>query len=274
MPLIYTPLLCPENIGITLLQLLQVGGGANELWGTNAGYSKFADKSKGFKLPSRVAMVQLYSPALLVSLRYLWRSQDATALAMNGREGVTAALLSFHFGKRVLESLFLHRYSGTMDGDVLIPISIFYALTAAIIAQQQTSIGAYEDSTGSRIMLGFGLVCSAVGQLGNFYHHWLLAKLRRPAKAKENGQGDTDGQTKAYVVPQGGLFKYVTMPHYFFELVAWFGLACATQHFNAFVTFGHMSAYLAGRSVATTRWYRKKMPDYPPERKHLVPLIF
>ena len=58
-----------------------------------------------------------------------------------------------------------------------------------------------------------------VGQLGNLWHHWLLARMR-----SAGGTG--------YAIPRGGLFDLVTMPHYFFELLAWFGIAAVGAALN------------------------------------------
>ena len=46
------------------------------------------------------------------------------------------------------------------------------------------------------------------GQVGNAYHHWLLANLRKPSS---KGQGQED---KAYKAPKGGLFSHIVCPHY------------------------------------------------------------
>jgi len=263
MPLLHLPALqYKANIAITSLQVLGFGGGAQEAGGINAGYSKFADVGAAFKVHSRLGMVLLYSPALVVSLAYLKDSPTSG----NGRERLTAFLLSIHFGKRVLESMLLHRYSGTMNGDFLLPISTSYALTAALVAHQQRQVASYAGNSASQWMLLAGIGLNAMGQLGNFYHHWLLAAMRP-------NNGGTEGSSK-YVIPSGGMFKYVNTPHYFFELVAWLGIAFVTQHLNSFFVVGDMLSYLSGRSIATTRWYNAKFENYPAERKNLIPFIF
>eukprot|EP00931_Biecheleriopsis_adriatica_P026443 TRINITY_DN16098_c0_g1_i1.p1 TRINITY_DN16098_c0_g1~~TRINITY_DN16098_c0_g1_i1.p1 ORF type:complete len:271 (-),score=43.80 TRINITY_DN16098_c0_g1_i1:209-994(-) len=261
MSLIQFPPWTTANIAVIGLQVLGLGGCANELQGQNAGYSKFADPKKAFKFPSRTGMVLLYAPALLVSLGYLQNALSLTS--SNGREALTAGLLTLHFGKRVWECLFLHVYSGTMDGDFLLPISAFYALTAAMLAHQQLQITEYSHPASTPLCV-LGISMAIVGQLGNFYHHYLLAVLRK-GKA---------GAGEGYTIPMGGLFRYVTMPHYFCELVAWLGLACVTQQLNAFLAVTGMVSYLSGRSVATTRWYKSKFATYPLERRHLFPFLF
>eukprot|EP00928_Gymnodinium_smaydae_P048097 TRINITY_DN32136_c0_g1_i1.p1 TRINITY_DN32136_c0_g1~~TRINITY_DN32136_c0_g1_i1.p1 ORF type:complete len:260 (+),score=23.07 TRINITY_DN32136_c0_g1_i1:53-832(+) len=259
MSLVHFPAWSNANIGITVLQAFGFGGCFSELQGNNAGYSKFADPKKSFKVSSRLGMLLLYSPAFAVSLKYLQSSPLAIG---NGREKITASLLALHFGKRVFEVMCVHQYSGTMDGDFLVPISASYALTAALIAHQQRQIEAYTHPL-AKVSLGVGVGLALLGQLGNLYHHILLSKLRAGKSASER-----------YVIPVGGLFRYVTMPHYFCELVSWLGLACVTQQLNAFLTVADMLSYLGGRSVATTRWYKSKFADYPSERKHLIPFLF
>merc|ERR1711907_543457 len=81
-------------------------------------------------------------------------------------------------GKRILECLFLHRYSGTMDGDFVIPISITYGISAAIGSLTQQQIAHYDGGVADKVCLISGLCLNGVGQLGNLYHHWLLASLR------------------------------------------------------------------------------------------------
>jgi very-long-chain enoyl-CoA reductase len=257
MVLLHLPSWSNANIAITSLQILGLGGFKGELDGQNAGYSKFADPKKSFKVSSRTGMLALYSPAFVASLYYLRNAPKANG---NGREWITAALLATHFGKRVMECLFLHRYSGTMDGDFLVPISTSYALTAALLAHQQLQVQEYSDPI-AKPLYGIGLGLAVIGQAGNFYHHFLLSRLRKDS-------------TAGYTIPSGGLFSYVTMPHYFCELIAWLGLACVTQQLNAFLTVADMMSYLAGRSAATTRWYKSKFPNYPPERKNLIPFLF
>lgn len=65
------------------------------------------------------------------------------------------------------------------------------------------------------------LYASAVGEAGNFCHHRILASLRA-----------NDGDTK-YVPPSGGLFDLVAAPHYFFELVAWWGIGMVAVRFHS-----------------------------------------
>ena len=114
--------------------------------------------------------------------------------------------------------------------------------------------------------LSVGVSLFVIGELGNFYHHLLLKNLRPGSSSSGSG--------REYGTPTGGLFDLVTMPHYFFELVAWFGIAVTSSSLNSLLVVLSMTSYLAGRSVATRSWYIDNVKGYPSGRRALVPFIF
>lgn len=123
-------------------------------------------------------------------------------------------------------------------------------------------------------MVLFGLITFGVGQLGNLYHHYLLSQLRKSDVKVSNSQGSQSiAQTAQYSVPRGGLFGFVTMPHYFFEIVAWLGLAICCQHIHALLVTCSMFTYLLNRAQTTRVWYLANVPGFPAERKSLVPFL-
>lgn len=260
----FFPSLTPLNAVITSGQLLLLGAGFQELVAPTP-YSKFTQRRPQIEVPQRVAMLAAYVPAALVSVVILLMALKHQLVPV--RE-VAACCLSIHFLKRVVEVLFLHRYSGKGDLGVLGGVGLYYALLCALIVKV-----AGEGSTASEGLLGprqlLGLSLFVVGEFGNFYHHVLLAQLRAP-----EGKGAGSSEGPKYMLPTGGLFEYVTMPHYFFELIAWYGLAVTVWRLNAFLVAADMTSYLAGRSVATTRWYKEKFGPLWPTKRHLVPGIF
>jgi steroid 5-alpha reductase family enzyme len=113
-----------------------------------------------------------------------------------------------------------------------------------------------------------GLLLFLAGQGINCYHHWLLAQLRTK-------KPDSDAKKQQrYVTPVGGLFAWVSAPHFLGELVAWYGLATLSQHAELWFLSGFMTSYLTGRAYATTQYYKEKIEDYPKERGHIWPFIF
>lgn len=76
-----------------------------------------------------------------------------------------------------------------------------------------------------------------------------------------------------YVLPQGWLFNYVSSPHYLGEIIEWGGWALMTWSLPGLAFFVFTFANLFPRAIASHRWYRKKFPDYPSDRKAIIPFI-
>lgn len=266
LPVIHVPTQ-PLGVAIACAQCLNLGAFSNEV-GSPMPYSRFAAaalaKTKGeATVPSRVGMGIIYAPALAVAAAAYATCPAAAAsdvvAGANGREGLVAAMLVAHFGKRCAEVAFLHAYSGSVALATAGAIGGYYALVTALVVASQWSVPSYAAPPQ------IGLTLFVIGSAGNLYHHWLLARSRR-------GGGDA---AEKYVVPTGGLFDRCTMPHYLFEILAWAGIAATSAHLHAWLAAAGMASYLAGRSVATTRWYKAKFGGlWPADRTHLVPFLF
>ena len=211
-------------------------------------YSKFGTE-KG--VPSRAGMVFLYGlpvlVALVLALPYL---PNATTI-----QWIVLGVVLLHFGKRTLESMFLHKYSGKIQTLTFAIIVFAYTLMAGMISA--LNVVAVEKLDG---LFYLGIGCVLVGELGNLYHHKLLANLRE----KKSG----------YHIPKGGWFEHATCPHYFFELLAWLGIFLVSRHLFTLLIFVAMLGYLTARSIKTRQWYQERFPEYPAERKYMIPYLF
>ena len=81
------------------------------------------------------------------------------------------------------------------------------------------------------------------------------------------------GET-GYKIPRGRLFRWVSSPNYLGEIVQWGGWALATWSLAGLAFFLWTIANLVPRARSNHRWYRENFPDYPPERRALVPFVF
>lgn len=223
-------------------------------------YSKFSGwEKKSQTVTGRQAMLLIYLPSLLLAGYLIAKSGS---FLDSNRESLVRLLVGVHFFKRTLETLFVHNYSGQNPLFYSCFIGAYYMMSSFML----TSLRVPHPN---KLMSLIGVALFVVGQVGNGYHHYLLARLRK--QGPSNGARDRKSQ---YAVPTGGLFELVAMPHYFFELLSWFGIALNTQHLNGFLLFTSMVSYLSGRSVATNEWNRANIQGYPKSRKNLVPFIF
>jgi protein-S-isoprenylcysteine O-methyltransferase Ste14 len=221
-------------------------------------YSKFAPtsaSSKGKKLEgmvsSKIGMLIIYVPATIAAFvfQFLYLSTPSAA----------GWLVLLHFLKRDLEVLLLHKYSGETVLNVAQIIGTSYFITATMLCiASNTEISILDSKLGMSL---FG-----IGSLGNLYHHYLLTLLR----------GDGKTNTKKYQAPKHGLFEYVASPHYFFELLAWLGIAIVSQQLTAYLNLVSMTLYLCARSYKSNEWNRKKFDEkeWPSSRKNLIPFLY
>jgi very-long-chain enoyl-CoA reductase len=201
-------------------------------------------------LPSRVGMTLIYGLPLVA----LWAGGSPYLSSPNAYQLVVLACLCVHFVKRLLESWFLHKYSGPMHPITAVGIACFYSLTTFFPAWfNRQPVGDIDPL----VYAGLGLFF--IGESLNFFHHKILADLRQTSMA--------------YVVPRGGLFDSVACPHYLFEIVSWFGLTLIFRHDSMLLFFLLMVAYLIIRSLFTLKWYREQFPDFPPGRKAIFPYL-
>lgn len=106
-----------------------------------------------------------------------------------------------------------------------------------------------------------GVLLFVVGFVINYQSDAILRNLRRP------------GET-GYRIPYGGLYRWISCPNYFGELLEWAGWALATWSLPGLAFFLWTAANLVPRAISNHRWYREKFVDYPAERKAILPWIW
>ncbi|KAL8241526.1 hypothetical protein R6Q59_014880 [Mikania micrantha] len=258
----------PSSLFVTAMSILSVvsltNGGYAESKGKHIKYSKFFNLTTSklqndqqiVKMASRNGMFLLYAPAFFVGLVsfvvFYDRDQDLRFL-------MVISALTIHFLKRVIEVLLVHKYSGYIAFEAVIPISLSYAIsTATMIYAQYLSQASLEPLIDLKHI---GVALFLVGITGNFYHHLILSTLRK-------------NDDKQYKIPKGGLFDLVTCPHYLFEIIGFIGVSCISQTMYSVCFLMGTISYLTGRSFATREWYVSKFGEkFNKDVKALVPYV-
>ncbi len=106
-----------------------------------------------------------------------------------------------------------------------------------------------------------GVALFLVGYLTNRWADLSLRQLRQPGEM-------------GYRIPYGGLFRWISCPNYLAEMVEWFGWALATWSLAGLAFAVWTTANLAPRARSHHAWYHATFPDYPPERKALIPGVW
>lgn len=165
----------------------------------------------------------------------------------------------WHYGYRGLVYPFRIR-----AGSKPMPVSIaamgglFNLYNGYMNARQVSGFGLYgpEWLTDPRFVAG--VVLFALGWAINQHSDAVLLSLRKP------------GET-GYRIPTGGLYRWVTCPNYLGELLEWCGWALATWSLAGLGFALYTAANLIPRALDHHRWYKDRFPEYPPERRAVIP---
>ncbi|KAM5549013.1 hypothetical protein ABKV19_000434 [Rosa sericea] len=271
----------PASVFITAISVISFAGLANagfsEVRGKHLQYSKFrknnsnqsdSQTSKQINVSGRRGMQIAYAPAFLAgltSLVFFPHNDDIRYLLLS-------SALTIHFLKRLLEVQFVHKYSGGMALDSAIPISLSYFMfTVTAIYTQHLTIT--QGLPEAQIDLKYpGILLFLLGISGNFYHHYLLSRMRSSSSSSPSNSKSNDD--KDYKIPRGGLFELVVCPHYLFEIIGFVGFFFISQTLYAFAFVAGTAFYLTGRSYATRRWYLSKFKHFPQNVKALIPYLY
>jgi len=118
-----------------------------------------------------------------------------------------------------------------------------------------------EDYTkDARFILG--IICFVLGYIINKWADIHLRNLRQP------------GQTSGYVIPTGFLFDYIVCPNYFGETLEWVGFLLLSWTWGSLVWLLFCLSTFIPRAIYNKKWYLEKFPEYPKDRKLMIPFIF
>lgn len=171
---------------------------------------------------------------------------------------------SIHYLKRVLETLFVHRFShGTMPIRNLFKNCGYYWGFCLYVAYH---VNHPLFTPPPIIFQAIGLGLFALCESGNLATHVLLRNLR-PAGSTVRKIPKPDS------CPLNILFNYVSCPNYTYEVGSWIGFTLLTSCLPAalftFAGFYQMAVWALGKH----KNYKKEFPDYPKQRKAIIPFI-
>lgn len=222
-----------------------------------APYGRHQRAGWGPTLPNRVAWVVMESPAVLFFGALFFAGEhraEAVPLVLLG-------LWMMHYVQRTFIFPFRIRSDGkSMALSIVATGFAFNLLNAYVNARWISELGEYTSRwfTDPRFILGVALM--AVGWLINIHSDTILMRLRGP------------GET-GYKVPHGGLYRWVSCPNYFGEMLEWLGWALATWSTAGLAFAVYTIANLLPRARSHHQWYREQFSDYPSSRRAVIPFL-
>ena len=121
--------------------------------------------------------------------------------------------------------------------------------------------GGYDINWLSDPRFILGTTLFIIGFIINRQADRVLRDLRQPGES-------------GYKISNNRLYRWVSSPNYLGEIIIWTGWALATWSLTGLAFAFWTAANLVPRAKAHHAWYHQTFPDYPPERKALVPGIW
>ena len=221
----------------------------------SAPYGRHLRAGWGPTVRARVAWTVMESPSVWwFAAVFLWGGHRFEPIPL-----LLAGLWLLHYVNRAFV------YPRRMREGNRTPVSVagmafcFNLINAYLNARWISGLGSYPASGWMRWSLWAGAALFLVGRQTNLWADRTLFALR-----SEGG---------GYRIPHGGLYERISCPNYFGELVEWSGWALATFSLAGLSFALFTAANLVPRALTHHRWYRKEFPDYPPERKAVIPFL-
>lgn len=203
---------------------------------------------------------------LLFYMRPSFIYGEAAKIPMAQVVHFAAACWTFHYAKRLFETVFIHRFShSTMPiGNLFKNCSYYWGFAAFVSYFVNHPL--YTPPMFGAGQINIGLIIFLIGELGNLSTHVVLRNLRPPGTKERNIPYPTSN-------PFTILFNFVSCPNYTYEGVSWLGFSVMTQALPALVFtvigFAQMSQWALGKH----KNYRREFDRYPRGRKAILPFL-
>ena len=236
-----------------------VGVGAGSyLFYKDAPYGRFSKASWGPMLSNRLGW---FFMELTVMVAFGLRLAGAP-VGWLSPAGFMIALFFLHYIHRSLVYPWMIRTSGKkMPVVILLSAVLFNLVNGSLLGIWFAKYGYYPMAYWGSFRFIAGTLLFFLGMAINWWSDYTLIRLR--------GRGET-----GYKLPTAGLFRYISSPNLFGEIIEWGGYALLTWSLPGLAFFVWTCANLIPRAVANHRWYRRQFPDYPAARKRLVPFLW
>lgn len=226
------------------------------LFYVTAPYGRYARSGWGPTIDTKLGWVIMEATALLVFA--------VCFIIGNNTNTITALVFLGLWGLHYIHRAFIYPFSlhGTANRMPIIFMSsalLFNMVNSYLNGRYIfTFSGGYTNEWlgDPRFVAGLGLFLT--GFIINRQADYTLRKLRKPGES-------------GYKISHEGLFRWISCPNYFGEIIIWTGWAIATWSLPGLAFATWTAANLVPRARAHHTWYRERFPEYPPERKALIP---
>lgn len=228
------------------------------LFFVDAPYGRHFRSGWGILINNKLGWVIMEAPAPLVfMICFIFGSNDVTVAAL-----IFLILWEGHYLHRAfIYPLGLRSKARKMPLAIVIFGLIFNIVNGYLNGNYIYSLsGGYSNEWLSDPRFIMGVLLFTMGFIINRHADQILRDISK------EGYG--------YRIPYGGLYHWISSPNYFGEIVIWIGWAIATWSLAGLAFATWTIANLVPRAQSHHAWYRRNFPEYPSDRKALLPKLW
>jgi 3-oxo-5-alpha-steroid 4-dehydrogenase 1 len=228
------------------------------LFFVTAPYGQHVREKWGPSINNKVGWFIMEVPTIIIYLIfYLIGSRIFDAMAI-----IFLVIWMVHYGQRTLIFPFLIKAVQPMPVSIISFGLIFNGINTYLQARWVNTFSpGYPINWLLSPFFLIGVSIFIIGFIINMHSDNIIRNLRKV--------GETE-----YKIPYGGMFRFVSCPSYLGEITEWVGWAIMTWSIPGLIFASWTFANLAPRARSNHRWYLNTFPDYPKNRKALIPFIF
>lgn len=224
-----------------------------------APYGRHSSVNWGPMISNRLGWILMELPALLLFFGFFYTQKEFISYGV----AVFLVLWFIHYFNRSVIFPLRIKTAGKKMPVVIMLSAIFFntintGIIASYLANNSEQYGLDWFTTWQFVL---GLTLFVTGFFINQYSDYLLINLRKP--------GETN-----YKIPNGFLFRFISCPNLFGEVIEWLGFAIMTWCLPSWAFFIWTFANLAPRAISHHKWYLQKFPNYPKSRKAILPFVW
>lgn len=224
-----------------------------------APYGRHTTTSWGPMIPNKLGWFIMELPALSLFIFFFLKQDPSWSLAIGL---IFGAWVLHYFNRTIIFPLRINTKGKKM------PLIIAFSAIGFNLANTWI-VGSYLGANASRFdgvwlqspFFIIGVSLFILGFVINQYADYKLINLRKA--------GETD-----YKIPKGFLLDFISCPNLLGEIIEWIGFFIMTWSLPTFSFAIWTFANLAPRAIAHHKWYLNKFPNYPKQRKALIPYIW
>ncbi|MBL0339815.1 MAG: hypothetical protein IPP71_02210 [Bacteroidetes bacterium] len=226
-----------------------------------APFGRHTSEKWGISMNNKAGWLIMELPSLAIMAYFLFWGTNS----FNSFVWILFVLWMLHyFNRTFIYPIRIKATSKKMPLLIVINAIVFNVINAGLNGYYLAELSAKETYSElwltSYTFIG-GLALFVIGMFINWKSDSILINLRKP------------GET-GYKIPHGFLFKYISSPNLFGEIIEWSGFALMAWNLPAFTFLIWTFANLVPRAKNHHDWYIRNFAEYPKERKIVFPYLY